>query len=45
MYLLSKYRRYKIIIRSITSETTFNVLVRDNLGLEHWEYKEWCKIN
>ena len=33
------------IIRSITSETTFNVLVRDNLGLEHWEYKEWCKIN
>ena len=33
------------IIRSITSETTFNVLVRDNLGLEHWEYKAWCKIN
>ena len=33
-----------IIVRSITNDTTFNVLVRDKLGLEHWEHKQWCSL-
>ena len=32
------------IVRSITSDTIFNVLVRDKLGLEHWEHKQWCSL-
>ena len=32
------------IVRSITSDTTFDILVRDRLGLEHWEHKQWCSL-
>ena len=32
------------IVRSITSDTTFDILVRDRLGLEHWEHKQWCSF-
>lgn len=32
------------IVRSMTSDTTFDVLVRDKIGLEHWEHKQWCSF-
>lgn len=32
------------IVKSVVSDVSFNVLVRDNVGYEHWEYKEWCKF-
>ena len=32
------------IVRSITSDTTFDILVRDKIGLEHWEHKQWCSF-
>ena len=33
-----------IIVRSMTSDTTFDILVRDKFGLEHWEHKQWCSL-
>ena len=40
-YLLSK--NYEIV-KSLTSETTFSVVVKDKYGQEHVETKEWCSI-
>ena len=33
-----------IIVKSVVSDVSFNVLVRDVTGYEHWEHKEWCKF-
>ena len=32
------------IVRSITSDTTFDILVKDKYGIEHWEHKQWCSL-
>ena len=33
-----------IIVKSVVSDVSFNVLVRDVTGYEYWEHKEWCKF-
>ena len=33
-----------IIVKAITSDTSFDILVRDSVGNEHWEHKDWCKF-
>ncbi len=32
------------IVRVITSDVSFDILVRDSAGNEHWESKDWCKF-
>lgn len=33
-----------VIIKSIASDVSFDILVRDGAGNEHWEHKDWCKF-
>lgn len=32
------------VVRAITSDVSFDILVRDSAGNEHWEHKDWCKF-
>lgn len=32
------------IVKSIASDVSFDILVRNNTGNEHWEHKDWCKF-
>ncbi len=33
-----------VIVKSIASDVSFDILVRDGAGNEHWEHKDWCKF-
>lgn len=33
-----------VIIKSIASDVSFDIFVRDSAGNEHWEHKDWCKF-
>ena len=33
-----------VIVKSVASDVSFDILVRDNIGNEHWEHKDWCKF-